>query len=149
MSVDLYWLPLGAGGRSVRLNGRVFEAVVARLERRYTCDLYHSALVVTVPAGAFAIEMTPIPDGDGALRGVVAEGAVGSRWARPVRIFRYEIRRWRNGVIQDIGEAVDSPVRLTDDPGSRSAFSILSRQCRRPSGDATSWGQARCGIRTL
>ena len=24
-SVDLYWLPLGAGGHSVRLNGRVFE----------------------------------------------------------------------------------------------------------------------------
>ena len=22
-SIDLYWLPLGAGGRSVRLNGRV------------------------------------------------------------------------------------------------------------------------------
>ena len=31
--VDLYWLPLGAGGRSVRLNGRVFEALAARLER--------------------------------------------------------------------------------------------------------------------
>ena len=26
-SIDLYWLPLGAGGHSVRLNGRVFEAV--------------------------------------------------------------------------------------------------------------------------
>lgn len=32
--VDLYWLPLGAGGRSVRLNGRVYERVVAWLERR-------------------------------------------------------------------------------------------------------------------
>ena len=39
--VDLYWLPLGAGGRSVRLNGRVFEAVAARLERRPPRDLYH------------------------------------------------------------------------------------------------------------
>jgi hypothetical protein len=45
-SVDLYWLPLGAGGHSVRLNGRVFEAVAARLGRRPACDLYHSALVV-------------------------------------------------------------------------------------------------------
>jgi hypothetical protein len=25
--VDLYWLPLGAGGRFVRLNGKVYEAV--------------------------------------------------------------------------------------------------------------------------
>ncbi len=50
--IDLYWLPLGAGGHSVRLNGLVFEAVVARLERRTACDLYHSALVVTAPVRA-------------------------------------------------------------------------------------------------
>jgi hypothetical protein len=31
------------------------------------------------------------------------------------RIFRYEMRRWRDGVIPDIGEAVDSPRRLSDD----------------------------------
>jgi len=42
--VDLYWLPLGAGGHSVRLNGKVFEAVAARLEKRTMQDLYHSAL---------------------------------------------------------------------------------------------------------
>ena len=78
--VDLYWLPLGAGGHSVRLNGRVFEAIVARLEKRTTNDLYHSALVVRVPDGKFVIEMAwPIPDGNGALRGVVAEGAVVTR----------------------------------------------------------------------
>jgi hypothetical protein len=86
--VDLYWLPLGAGGHSVRLNGRVFEAVAARLARRRPCDLYHSALVARVPEGSFVIEMAPIPDGDGAARGVVAEGAVGSRWAGRLRIFR-------------------------------------------------------------
>jgi hypothetical protein len=115
-SVDLYWLPLGAGGHSVRLNGRIFEAVVARLEQRPTQDLYHSALAVSVPKGEFVVEMAPIPDGNGALRGVVAEGAVGSRLARSLRIFRYENRRWRDGVIPDVDEAVDSPQRLTDDP---------------------------------
>jgi hypothetical protein len=114
--VDLYWLPLGAGGHSVRLNGRVFEAVVARLERRTTKSLYHSALVVAVPAGEFVIEMAPVRDGDGALRGVVAEGPVGSRRARALRSFRYEVRRWPRGVIPDVDEAVDSPKRLTDDP---------------------------------
>jgi hypothetical protein len=114
--VDLYWLPLGAGGRSVRLNGRIFEAVVARHEKRPSKNLYHSALAVGVPAGEFVIEMAPIRDGNGAVRGVVAEGAVGSRWTRSLRIFRYEIRRWRDGVIPDVGEAVDSPERLTDDP---------------------------------
>ena len=28
--IDLYWLPLGAGGRSVRWNGRIFEWAAAR-----------------------------------------------------------------------------------------------------------------------
>ena len=115
-SVDLYWLPLGAGGHSVRLNGRIFEAVVARLEKRPSKDLYHSALVVRAPEGEFVIEQAPVRDGAAVTRGVVAGGAVGSRWARSLRIFRYEIRCWRDGVIPDVGEAVDSPQRLTDDP---------------------------------
>jgi hypothetical protein len=114
--VDLYWLPLGAGGRFVRLNGRVFEAVVSRLEHRPARELYHSALEVRVPEGRFVIEQTPVPDDDGARRGVAAGGAVGTRWAERFRIFRYEVRRWRDGVIPDVGEAVDSPRRLTDDP---------------------------------
>jgi hypothetical protein len=114
--IDLYWLPLGAGGHSVRLNGRVFEAVVSRLEHRPACDLYHSALEVRVPEGRFVIEQAPVPDGDGARRGVAAGGAVGARWAGRFRIFRYEVRCWREGVIPDVGEAVDSPRRLTDDP---------------------------------
>jgi hypothetical protein len=100
----------------VRLNGRVFEAVAARLERRPPCDLYHSALEVRVPEGRFVIEQAPVRDTNGAERGVVAEGAVGSRWAGRLRTFRYEVRRWRDGVIPDVDEAVDSPQRLTGDP---------------------------------
>jgi hypothetical protein len=114
-AVDLYWLPLGAGGHSVRLNGRVFEAVAAQLERRVPCDLYHSALVVHVPEGRFVIEQAPLRASDGPERGVVAESAVGSRWAGRFRIFRYEVRRWRGGIIPDVDEAVESPQRLTDD----------------------------------
>jgi hypothetical protein len=113
--VHLYWLPLGAGGRFVRLNGRVFEAVVSRLERRPACDLYHSALVVHAPEGRFVIEQAPVWRSD-VERGVVAEGAVGSRRAGRFRLFRYELRCWRDGVIPDVDEAVESPQRLTDDP---------------------------------
>ena len=115
-AVDLFWLPLGAGGHSVRFNGLVFEAVAARLARRPACNLYHSALEVRVPEGDFVIEMTPVPDGHGEQRGVVAEGAVGSRLAGRFRIFRYEIRRSRGGTIPDVDEAVESPRRLTADP---------------------------------
>lgn len=114
--ICLYWLPLGAGGHSVRYNGRVFEWVVARRQHRQPQDLYHSALEVHLPESRFVIEQAPIPDSNGASRGVVAEGPVGFRWARRLRLFRYEVRCWRDGVIPDIAEAVDSPRRLTDDP---------------------------------
>ena len=116
IGVDLYWLPLGAGGHSVRLNGRVYEAVIARAQRRPALDLYHSALVVYLPEGRFVVEQAPVRDHNGSARGVVVEGAVGSLRAGRFRIFRYEVRRWRDGVIPDVGEAVESPQRLTSDP---------------------------------
>jgi hypothetical protein len=100
----------------VRLNGLVFEAVVARFERRTACDLYHSALEVRSPSGRYVIEQAPIRDNNGAERGVVAEGAVGSCLVGRFRIFRYEVRRWRDGVIPDVAEAVASPQRLSNDP---------------------------------
>ena len=49
-------------------------------------------------------------------RGVVFEGPVGARWLGRFRIFRYEVRCWAGGHIPDIAEAVDSPVRTTEDP---------------------------------
>jgi hypothetical protein len=115
--IDLYWLPLGAGGHSVRWNGRVFEAVAALLDGRKRCDLYHSALQVYVPEARFVIEQAPVWREDKE-RGVVAEGAVGIRALRRLPLFRYEIRRWREGLIPDIDEAVEGPQRLSDDPGS-------------------------------
>jgi hypothetical protein len=115
-SIDLYWLPLGAGGHSVRLNGRVYEALAARLGRRPVRDLYHSALVVEAPEGKFVIETAPIRAGDDPARDVLAEGAVGTRLAARFRLFRYELRCWRGGVIPDVAEAVESPRHLSDDP---------------------------------
>ncbi len=114
-AVDLYWLPLGAGGHFVRLNGRAYEAVAARLQRRPPRDLYHAALQVELDGVTFVIEQTPVPRLSGEERGVVAAGAVGARWAGRFRIFRYEIRLWRGGHIPDVTEAVDSPRRLATD----------------------------------
>ncbi len=113
-AIDLYWLPLGAGGHSVRLNGLVFEAIAARLQHRGRADLYHSALEVYVPEGRFVIEQAPAWGTSGE-RGVVAQGPVGIRAAGRFRLFRYEVRRWRDGVIPAAAEAVESPQRLSDD----------------------------------
>jgi hypothetical protein len=113
--VDLYWLPLGAGGHSVRVNGRIFEALAALVERRGRRDLYHSALEVRVAEARFVIEMAPVWSDDRDGRGVVAEGAVGAQAAGRFRLFRYEVRRWPEGVIPDIAEAVESPRSLSRD----------------------------------
>jgi hypothetical protein len=138
-AVDLYWLPLGAGGHSVRLNGRVFEAVAARLERRPARDLYHAALEVCVPEGRFVIEQAPARR-DGSARGVVSEGPVGTRRAGRFRILRYELRCWRDGVIPDVAEAVESPRRLTNDAGSAQRLLDLV-----PSVPTPVWGRDELG----
>ena len=114
-AVDLYWIPLGAGAHVVRISGKLFEAASALVDRRPRFDLYHSALVISVPDGRFVIEQAPVLDLHGERRGVVAEGPVGLRWLGRFRVFRYEVRRWRDGQIPDIDQAIGSPVRLTDD----------------------------------
>ena len=113
--VLVYWLPLGAGGRSVRWNGRIFEALVAHHQHRLARDLYHSALEVYVGDERYVIEMTPVLGGEHADRGVVRRGPVGSRWLGHSAAFRYEVRRWRDGVIPDLAEAVASPHRVSAD----------------------------------
>lgn len=113
--VDLYWLPLGAGGHSVRFNGIVYEAISALIEHRPRFDVYHSALEIRTTSWLYAVEMTPIPRGRTCDRGVVAEGPVGTRWAGRFRIFRYEIRSWCGGAIPDLRYAVGGPTRITDD----------------------------------
>jgi hypothetical protein len=139
-AVDLYWLPLGAGGHFVRLNGRVYEAVVARLGRRDARDLYHSALQIEIAQDSYVIEQAPVHDWSGKERGVVAEGAVGALWAGRFRIFRYEIRLWRGGHIPDVAEAVDSPRRLTRDEGC--AQRVLERVKQVPT---PVWGRDELG----
>ncbi len=161
-AVDLYWLPLGAGGHFVRLNGRVFEAVAARVSggRRATCTTRR--WWCGSRREEFVIEQAPVRDGDGDRRGVVAEGAVGSSWAGRMRVFRYEIRRWPDGNIPDVGEAVDSPRQLTRDPECAQRVLDLISQVPTPvwgrddlhtgemwnSNSVIAWVIARAGIDT-
>lgn len=115
-SVDLYWLPLGAGDASgcVRGSGRLYEALVAARQHRSRSDLYHSGLVVRRGGHAYAIEMAPVWALSTPERGVVAEGPVGMHsWGRS-RLFRYEVRCWRDGTIPDVAAAVDSPERVSE-----------------------------------
>lgn len=135
-SVDLFWLPLGAGGRSVRWNGRLFEAAAARREHRAVEDLYHSALEVRAASVRFVIEMAPVWNIDAPDRGVVCEGPVGMRRLGRSRLFRYEVRRWRDGAIPDVVEAVASPQRVSEDEAQVAHLLELV-----PSVPALTWGR--------
>lgn len=115
--IYLYWIPLGSGGTGfVRMNGRLYEATKARLERRAPLDLYHTALEVSVPEGRYIVEtMWPRPDLKGSARGVVREGPVFAPWLSFTRVFRYEVRCWSNGVLPDAKEAVGGPRSVAED----------------------------------
>lgn len=115
-TVELYWIPLGAGGHSVRFNGKVYEVLTAARSRRERRDLYHAALAVSLDGERYTIEVAPSPDTDGTSRGVVATGAVGSRWAGWLRLFRYEVRCWVGGSIPDLPYAIGGARQLTSDP---------------------------------
>jgi len=140
--IDLYWLPLGAGGRSVRWNGRLLEGATAWHEHRAVEDLYHSALEVRERGRRFVIEMAPVWNIDAADRGVVCEGPVGTRWMGRYRLFRYEVRCWRDGRIPEVAEAVGSPRRVSHD--QRQAALLLDIVASVPS---LTWGrdQLRAG----
>lgn len=114
-SVDLLWIPLGAGQHVVKTSGRLFEAAAALAGRRRRCDLYHSALEVRLRSQRFVIEMAPVPDSHGAARGVVAEGAVGMRRLGRFRVFRYGVRCWPDGLIPDAQLAEVSSRRISDE----------------------------------
>ena len=116
-AVDLWWLPLGAGDQVARRCGRVYEALLAARDHRERCDLYHAALVVVLDGDRHVIESAPVWDRPEPDRGVVAEGPVGLPWLGRSRWFRYEVRRWRDGLIPDAAYAVDSPRTLSGDRG--------------------------------
>ncbi len=114
--VDLYWIPVGAGGASPRLSdGHLYEVVVARHEGREPLDLVHAALVVRAAGVRVVIEMAPAWGPGRAGSGVVSTGPVGLRVLGRSRFFRYEVRRWTNGVIPDLEEAIAGPRCLADD----------------------------------
>jgi hypothetical protein len=141
-AVDLYWLPLGAGGQVVRHCGEAYERLAAASAGRPPLDLYHAALEVSTAEGRFAIELTPVPRGGGGTgRGVIGEGPVGSPLLRPLRLFRYELHARPDGQIPDLAAAVESPRRVGDtEDVARRVLALL------PSVPLLTWGRDELGL---
>jgi hypothetical protein len=139
--IDLYWLPLGAGGHFVRWNGRVYEAIAARRSHRPPAPLYHSAMQIRLDDIVYAVEVGPVWNVAAPDRGVVCEGPVGARRLGRFRAFRYEVRCWPGGEIPDLAEAVDGPTRLTDE---RAQVTAVLRAL--PHVPPLTWGRDELGV---
>ena len=115
--VDLLWIPLGAGSALpiVGWNGHMYEALVARRERRSRLDLYHAALEVWAFGARSVVEMTPAWGSSHSPEGAVASGPVGMRFLGRSKLFRYEVHCWRDGTIPDREYAVGGAQVLTND----------------------------------
>lgn len=135
-AVDLYWLPLGAGDHVVKTAGRIYEALVAAREHRDRCDLYHAALQVRLDGARYVLESAPAWDRAAPDRGVVAEGPVFLALLGNSKWFRYEVRRWRDGVIPDAPAAVDGPRRIATDRPRASRILDLA-----PNFPTRTWGR--------
>jgi hypothetical protein len=84
--------------------------------------------------------MAPVWSTDAPDRGVACEGPVGSKLLGRSRLFRYEVRCWRDGFIPDAAEAVDSPQRLSDDvAGVDHLMSLV------PAFPTATWGRDELG----
>jgi hypothetical protein len=138
--VDLYWLPLGAGGHVVRWNGRLYESLAARREHRAAAPLYHSALQIRLGGTTYVVEMGPVWNVSAPDRGTVCRGPVAARWLGRIRPFQYEVRCWPDGCIPDLAEAVDSPVRVS--ANSEQAAALLALLRRVP---PLTWGRDELG----
>jgi hypothetical protein len=141
--IYLFWIPLGAGGSGfVRLNGRLYEGLEARRQRRKPLDLYHTALVIQLPESRFVVEtMWPQPDEDGKSRGVVVSGPVFSSWLFFTRVFRYEVRCWRDGDLADAEEAVGGPRLVSSDMSTAGNLLDLVGLVPR-----SVWGRDQAGV---
>lgn len=140
--IDLFWIPLGAGGSFVRASGMLYERVRAWSDHRAPRDLYHSALELHLPDGRYVVENAwPVPDERGAARGVVAQGPVFSHALGRLRPLRYEVRVWRYGTIFDRQWAIDGAQRVTGDVA-------LARRVLRlaPSVPVRTWGRDEMGV---
>lgn len=118
-AVELYWLPLGAGtgvgDQVVDVCGSLYERFMACRARRPRQSLFHTALQVQLGEDTYVVEMAPVWSDSDPDRGTVAQGPVGLPWLGRSRLFRYEVRRWRDGTIADRAYAVQSPVQVSGD----------------------------------
>lgn len=117
--------------------------LVAARERRPTVALFHAALEVVDQGEKYVIEMAPAWGVPASERGVVAHGPVGWRCLVRSRFFRYEVRRWHDGVIPDRLWAVEELIVTTDAATVRQLLELI------PQVPQLIWGQTVAPTRDM
>ena len=139
--VDLLWLPVGAGGHVVVHTSRWWEQAQARREHRAPRPLFHAALEAFVGGSRHVIEMGPAWGMRDPSRGVLVTGPVAMRVLGRSRLFRYEVRCWRDGDLPDRAFAVGTPTRFAmPEPEARA---LLRRVADVP---VLTWGRDALGV---
>ncbi|QTI68483.1 hypothetical protein [Gordonia polyisoprenivorans] len=144
VAVTVHWIPLGAGGRVVARSGRLYELLYARRHRCPRRQLVHAALTVDHDGERWVVEQAPAWGNGPGDRGVVVNGPVGLRSLGRSALFRYEVRCWRSGVIDDLGSALaDHVVAVADDVAALIVAAVADVPAltwgRRPPGTAEMW----------
>jgi hypothetical protein len=137
----LLWIPLGAGGRFVKHYGQAYERLIALREDRAPRALFHSALIVNLDGGHWAIESTPVPTGDPASRHAVVNGAVGAKALGRLRVFKYEVRCAPGGRIPDESHALGGRHPISEDVASARALLAAVPLLPTPT-----WGRDESGV---
>ncbi|MBO0595821.1 hypothetical protein I2485_13105 [Nesterenkonia sp. E16_7] len=139
--LDLWWIPVGAGGHVVVHTSRWWESLRALRARRRPRPLFHAALEVTNGPAEYVVEMTRAWGQPLGPRGVVAQGPVGFTWSGASPFLRYEIRCWRDGIIPDREWAVGPPHRFP-----LAAEDVGALIGRIPEAPQLTWGRDVFGI---
>lgn len=135
--VELWWLPVGAGGHLVIHTSRWWELFQARREHRSPEPLFHAALELFVDDARYVIELAPAWGQPARPHAIVATGPVGLRRLGRLRLFRYEVRCWPDGILPDREYAVDSPTTF---PLTQASARVLLESL--PGVPTLTWGRA-------
>ena len=133
---ELWWIPVGAGGRFVVHTSRWWEHLQAARQRRRPQLLFHAALEIFCDEHRFVIEMTPAWGQPAEASGVVSTGPVGLRMLGHFSAFQYQIRAWPEGTLPDRAHAVAPPITIA--LGERAAQALLAALPEVPT---LTWGR--------
>ena len=101
-SIELWWLPVGAGGCVVKRTSRFWELPCAARDRRRPQPLFHAALELYLADHRYVIEMTPAWGKPSEARGVIGQGPVGLKILGQLRLFDMRSEPGRRGYCRTV-----------------------------------------------